>query len=1448
MSLRASAYFAKYVPGATPLWRAASKNRKEAEVLRILNSKLSLILALAAAVVAAVVGIPNLPGSTVRAAGSPAFVQEKDGQVTSGKSISVSFNSANVAGHLIVAYVIWNNTGTVSLSDTRGNVYVSAVGPTTFSGGKSSAQVFYAKNIVAGTNAVKATFSTSVTSYGILYVHEYAGLDTSAPLDVVAGASGTGASMNSGSVTTKNANDLLVGAGVSTVGVTGAGPNFVVRSTNFDNITEDRVVSAIGSYNATATQNGSSWAMQLLALKAAATGSAPTISSFVASPVIVGSGGASTLTWSAPNATSIAITPGTFSSTAPSGTTVVNPTASTVYTLTATNASGSATATLTVTVDVTAPTVPQSLAVVSTTSSTVTLSWNASTDSGGAGLAGYRIFRCLGPSCTPTAQIATTASATYTDTGLSASTGYTYGVAAYDNVGNTSADSNFALATTKSSAVPTISSFTSSPNLVAPNGASTLSWNVTNATSIAITPGTFTTTTLSGSTVVNPAVTTIYTLTATNANGSSTSTTTVTVDATAPTIPQSLAVTSTTASTAALSWSAATDSGGSGLAGYKVFRCVGTCTPTTQVGTTASASYSDSGLAGSTAYTYAVAAYDNVGNVSANSTTAVATTKSSSLPTVSSFTANPTIVGPNGASTLSWTATNATSIAITPGTFTTTTLSGATTVNPTVTTVYTLTVTNSNGSSTATTTVTVDGTPPTIPQSLAIASTTASTANLTWGASTDSGGSGLSGYKIFRCLGTCTPTTQVGSATSTSFTDTGLTASTSYTYAVAAYDLVGNTSPNSNNALATTATAPVPTISSFVATPSSIIAGQSTTLSWSTANATSLSISPGVGTVTGSSSTVVSPVGNQTYILTATNSFGSTTAQATVTVTFDTTAPTVPTNLSAVAASSTQVNLSWNASTDNVGVQGYQIFRNGAQVGTTGALTYSDTGLSAATTYSYAVAAFDAAGNVSAASTTASATTSGSSGFPAYPIKAAAAGRYLVDQNNVPFLMIGDSPHSLAANLTEAQADAYFADRQAHGINTLWVQILCDAYTGGRSDGSTYDGIIPFTNPGDMTTPNPAYFQRLDDMINLAASHGITILLDSFDTGGWLSVLEANSTANTFSYGAFLGNRYKNFPNIIWITGNDFQNWNSNSTDNNLIMNIMAGIASVDSNHLQTTELAFEASGSLDDALLVPYTTLGGAYSYFPTYDEVLIQYNQTTTVPIFLEEAHYELETVGGCCSESGTPNILRRQEYWSILSGSLAGHIYGNHYTWTLDGPLGEADWANFLDTPGAQQLSYVKAVFTSHAWYNLVPDQNQTLVTAGFGTYNAQGPLAGNSYVTAALTPDGTLAMAYIPNGQTITVNMAKMSGAVTAQWFDPSNGTYSSISGSPFANVGSAQLTPPGNNNDGDTDWVLVLTASPGSSAPAKSAPAPSVKAASASPATQPAATKKKHGVI
>lgn len=89
----------------------------------------------------------------------------------------------------------------------------------------------------------------------------------------------------------------------------------------------------------------------------------------------------------------------------------------------------------------------------------------------------------------------------------------------------------------------------------------------------------------------------------------------------------------------------------------------------------------------------------------------------------------------------------------------------------------------------------------------------------------------------------------------------------------------------------------------------------------------------------------------------------------------DTTPPTVPSGLTAVAFNANRINLSWTASTDNVAVTGYTVYRGGSPLATIAGTSYSDTGVFPLTTYTYSVDAYDAAGNHSAQSSSASATT-----------------------------------------------------------------------------------------------------------------------------------------------------------------------------------------------------------------------------------------------------------------------------------------------------------------------------------------------------------------------------------------------------------------------------------------------------------------------------------------
>ncbi|HTL19031.1 MAG TPA: DUF4038 domain-containing protein [Patescibacteria group bacterium] len=418
----------------------------------------------------------------------------------------------------------------------------------------------------------------------------------------------------------------------------------------------------------------------------------------------------------------------------------------------------------------------------------------------------------------------------------------------------------------------------------------------------------------------------------------------------------------------------------------------------------------------------------------------------------------------------------------------------------------------------------------------------------------------------------------------------------------------------------------------------------------------------------------------------------------------------------------------------------------------------------------------------------------------AYPLKKSPNGRYLVDSKNVPFLLAGDAPQALMVKLTEADADLFFSNRVSHGFNALWINLLCRPGTGGRKDGATYDGILPFTAPDDLSTPNEAYFARCDRMMSLAQEHGLLVLLDPAETIDHLKILLANGPDKCRAFGRYLGQRYKRFPNLIWMSGNDFQTWRQ-PKDDEAALAVAKGIHETDPDHLQTVELNYEVSGSLDDPNWESIISLSCAYTYYPVYAEVLKEYNRPNFLPVIMIESDYEFE-------RQATPAVLRRIEYWSILAGA-AGQVYGSGPIW----PFAD-NWKRSLDSTGAVQMAWVKALFEPLAWFDLLPDQQHKLVVAGYGTFDRESHegnhyVMTSDYVTAGRTADGRLAIAYVPSIRPLKVDLSQLRGPVTARWYDPSCGKFSPIEGSPFPNSGKHDFTPPGNNADGDGDWLLVL---------------------------------------
>ena len=398
-----------------------------------------------------------------------------------------------------------------------------------------------------------------------------------------------------------------------------------------------------------------------------------------------------------------------------------------------------------------------------------------------------------------------------------------------------------------------------------------------------------------------------------------------------PNPPSGLIVSVVSSSSLRLQW----QDNSSNETSFSVFRCQGnSCTPFSSIGSVGAdtAIFTNTSLSGGTTYGYYVCAVGKGGRTSAPSNTAWSTTLAASPTPTPTPTPNPTPMP---------------------------------TPTPTAT--------------------------PTAPANLTATPVSTSQINLTW---TDMSGN-ESGFKIQRLANSVW--TQVGTtaANVASWANGGLSASTTYTYRVMAYNATGD-SPASNQASATTQTLSGPsapaasgatslTSSSFTANWSSVSGASGYQLDVASNSAFSSYVSGyqslNVGNVVSRSVSGLSASTTYYYRVRAFDTNGTSGNSNIVTVTTsaaaDTTAPTVPSSLTATAASASQINLSWSAATDSggSGLAGYRVYQSGTHTGTTAATSYAQTGLSANVQYCFTVAAYDNAGNVSGQSVQACATT-----------------------------------------------------------------------------------------------------------------------------------------------------------------------------------------------------------------------------------------------------------------------------------------------------------------------------------------------------------------------------------------------------------------------------------------------------------------------------------------
>jgi hypothetical protein len=583
----------------------------------------------------------------------------------------------------------------------------------------------------------------------------------------------------------------------------------------------------------------------------------PTIDSFNASPSSIDEGGSATLSWTTSNATSVEINNdkgGNESGLADDGTLVVKPDVDTTYTLTASNGAGdSDTRSVTVVVNPPLPTI---------------LFFNFEPfgdESDGV----YRIFwEVTGADTVEITNIGPVPSSGSTLVSPSEDTEYI--LTATNSTGWIGSDGASGSGTrtrqvTRSFKItlrppaerkPVINSFSASASTIPAETPVTLTWDVTNADTTTITPAPGSVA-LTGSESVTPTATTSYTLTATNANGTVTRSVQVAVlPADAPPLINSFTANPNTivsGQTTSLSWSVinATTVTITGISG--------TLDP-------ASGTVTTPALTQTTTYTLEAT---NASGTVVRQAIRVTVVQPTAAPTIASFTATPASILTGDPSTLAWSVVNADTVSISPviGSVDPT---GTRTVTPAVTTTYTLTATNTTGTVTRTVNVTVAPLqPPTI------ASFTAEPAVITQGES-----STLRWQVSNATIVSISP--NVGQVSADGSTVVTPLAPGTYSYTLIAINKSGSVS---RSVSVRVNTPQAPSITSFTASPSAIVAGDSSILSWSVTNADTVSITPQPGTVSLSGSAGVSPTANTTYTITATKGALTTTREVTVTVT-----------------------------------------------------------------------------------------------------------------------------------------------------------------------------------------------------------------------------------------------------------------------------------------------------------------------------------------------------------------------------------------------------------------------------------------------------------------------------------------------------------------------------------------------------------------------------------
>lgn len=403
-----------------------------------------------------------------------------------------------------------------------------------------------------------------------------------------------------------------------------------------------------------------------------------------------------------------------------------------------------------------------------------------------------------------------------------------------------------------------------------------------------------------------------------------------------------------------------------------------------------------------------------------------------------------------------------------------------------------------------------------------------------------------------------------------------------------------------------------------------------------------------------------------------------------------------------------------------------------------------------------------------------------------WPLRIHSGGMYLEDQSGVPFPIIGDAAWSAIVMLNHTDLATYLNDRQNKGFTAIVMNAIEHKFC-NNAPADIY-GNVPFTNgENNWSVRNESYWLNVDYVLNQAKSRNMVVILAPAYLGygcgdeGWCANMQAQSDSAMTSYGNWIGSRYANQGNIIWLNAVD-----ANCAD---YPNACARVNDI-ANGIKATNLCLHtAEGAREEAAMDDYNQswldLNTVYCTNTDVDlNTKTQYQRTGAKPFFLIEAYYENE-------HSTTVIDWQNQELIPILGGAF-GFVFGNCPIWGFNTTAmsGFCDnntrtWQGSLSLAGSTTTSYIGKLMQSRKWWGLVPDYSNTAVTSPKGS--------GISYHATARVSTGETVMVWCPSTNQVTVDMTKISGSQAMAWWWNPDDNSSSLIGT-YNTTGTHNFTP------------------------------------------------------